>query len=81
MSKKQRRSAYEQYLATHPHSTHDEWAALDIPAAEPPEQRSRLGQFLAELRRSGAAGIHGKTKRDRANTNRKAVDQDRKDSQ
>lgn len=41
----------------------------------------RLGQFLTELRRSGAAGIHGKTRKDRANTERKAVDRDRRDSQ
>lgn len=40
----------------------------------------RLGQFLTELRRSGAAGIHGKTRKDRANTERKAVDRDRRDS-
>jgi hypothetical protein len=40
----------------------------------------RLGQFLAELRRSGAAGIHAKHGADRANTKRKAVEQDRKDS-
>jgi hypothetical protein len=45
------------------------------------KQRSRLGKFLAELRRCGAAGIHGKKGRDRANTKRKAVNQDRKDSQ
>lgn len=41
----------------------------------------RLGQFLTELRRSHAAGIHGKTRMDRANTKRKAVRQDRKDSE
>ena len=41
----------------------------------------RLGQFLTELRRSGAAGIHGKTRKDRANVKRKAVDRDRRDSE
>jgi hypothetical protein len=84
VTKKKRRSAYEEYLATHPHSTHDEWVALDIPAAPEPPKAARkwlLGQFLTELRRSHAAGKHGKTRRDRANTKRKAVDQDRKDSQ
>jgi len=40
----------------------------------------RIGRFLAELRRSGAAGIHGKTSKDRHNTERKAVERDRRDS-
>ena len=31
------------------------------------------GRALAELRRSGAAGLHVKRRKDRANTNRRAI--------
>lgn len=33
------------------------------------------GRGLSELRRSSAAGLHGKTSKDRANTKREALDQ------
>jgi hypothetical protein len=45
------------------------------------KRRSLIGQILTELRRSHAAGIHGKHRKDRSNTNRKAVKQDRRDSE
>ena len=44
------------------------------------KRRHSIGEFLTELRRSHASGIHGKTKPDRHNTKRKAIDQERKDS-
>lgn len=44
------------------------------------KQRRSIGQFLTELRRSHASGTHRKTRKDRANTKRRAVAQDRKDS-
>lgn len=40
---------------------------------------SDAGRKLTELRRSSAAGKHGKKKKDRANTERKAVEQDSDD--
>ena len=36
------------------------------------ETHERAGRRLSELRRSGAAGIHGKTRPDRWNTEREA---------
>lgn len=44
------------------------------------KRRSVIGRTLAELRRSSAAGLHRKTRRDRANTRRQAIGQDRRDS-
>jgi hypothetical protein len=44
------------------------------------KRRSLIGTLLTELRRSHAAGTHGKHAKDRSNTKRKAVQQDRKDS-
>jgi hypothetical protein len=43
-------------------------------------RRSLVGKFLSELRRSHAAGLHVKTTKDRANTRRKVIEQDKKDS-
>lgn len=40
----------------------------------------KVGQRLTELRRSNAAGKHGKTRRDRRNTERRAVERDQQDS-
>ena len=41
---------------------------------------SEIGRQLAELRRSGAAGLHGKKSRDRANTEREAIEQEAADA-
>jgi len=38
------------------------------------------GLLLTELRRSNAAGKHGKTRKDRRNTKRKAIEQSRRDN-
>lgn len=43
------------------------------------EKKSEFGRILAELRRSNAAGKHGKHRRDRRNSKRKAIDQSLKD--
>ncbi len=40
-----------------------------------PDKSNEVGRQLAELRRSGAAGTHGKFSKDRANTERQAVEQ------
>lgn len=45
------------------------------PAAKP------TGRKLTEMRRSSASGIHGKYKKDRRNSRRKAIEQSRKDSE
>lgn len=39
--------------------------------------KSTRGQALSELRRSGAAGTHGKKRKDRRNNKRRAIEQDR----
>jgi hypothetical protein len=39
------------------------------------------GRILSELRRSGAAGIHGKSSKDRANTERRAIEQELEDEE
>ena len=41
--------------------------------ARPGAQVPGRGRALAELRRSGAAGLHLKCRKDRANTNRRAI--------
>lgn len=38
---------------------------------------NNAGRKLTELRRSNAAGKHGKKKKDRANTERKAIAEDK----
>lgn len=42
-------------------------------------RRDGRGRAIAELRRSGAAGIHGKTSPDRRNTERRAIQQSQED--
>jgi hypothetical protein len=43
------------------------------PASNPASQAADRGRRLSELRRSNAAGLHGKRRRDRQNTNRRAI--------
>lgn len=43
------------------------------PKVRVPGRASGHGRALAELRRSGAAGLHGKYRKDRANNNRRAI--------
>ena len=43
------------------------------PVAKVPGRASGHGRALAELRRSGAAGLHVKNRKDRSNTNRRAI--------
>lgn len=43
------------------------------------KHKSDRGRLLTELRRSGASGYHGKHRKDRLNTKRRAIKQSKED--